>query len=396
MLSRRPARYQRSKWQLGNQWRYDPHVLSICKQIYEEASDLLYCTNFVIDIDNADNSPYEGRDLDRKWRGTNLTGRFPFHKAKQITIRVDACCGRGSESFSHMLYVCGLLRYEAKFIQHLTIEILHDRESWAFSPLWRSFGELDIAESFTSKRKVRSADEYDESSEIVEATELLLAPLALPQRVQACTITLADNLPTTPGLEHVVHQYEESMTDRLPIDSEDTQWLQDGYQSILDRLDEEKKYQHRQQLEKHEAWLIDTHNHRRCKHSSLKKYRRSVGKDYECDGCGKWHHWVLECRKCEERACTACMKSLKKHVSSAQKAEVYEAWLTDKSRDHCKLPSKQLKKYRRPCGKDAECPGCEKPFHWLLQCREDHACKWRACASCTSEVRRRRLQREKS
>lgn len=48
------------------------------------------------------------------------------------------------------------------------------------------------------------------------------------------------------------------------------------------------------------------------------------------------------------------------------------------------LQARAGKKYRRSCDKDAQCAGCEKWFHYLMECRE---CKVPAYTSCLSDLR---------
>lgn len=296
-----------------------------------------------------------------------------------------------------MVYICGLLLSEARYLKNLCIEISNSA-TWGNCLdtdclSWRDAGSTGKAELFEIKQ-TEWPTRPDHSSEaqltIVDRITFLLKPLALPGRVQACKITVYDDIPITPDLKDIIHHYREALTDKRPFGYKESKWLWDEYMSILDRLDESERRQQQLKAEKHETWLLIANLRYKCKHhsSTTKKYSRSCGKDAQCDGCRKWSHWLLKCRKCEVRACTSCMSDLRKELSPLQKVKMHEVWLLHThSRYYCRHPPRAAKRYRRPCGKDAKCDGCEKDFHWLMQCRE---CKFRACASCTSELRGKR------
>ena len=86
-LSRLPRFYERRSWKIRGQLRCDPPILSVNKQLYQECSEILYRCNFIVDI-NCGMARTAQALYDQLWRGTNLNGRFPFHKAKQITLLI--------------------------------------------------------------------------------------------------------------------------------------------------------------------------------------------------------------------------------------------------------------------------------------------------------------------
>lgn len=399
-LTRLPARYKRRHWTLGEQRRYDPRILSVCKQLYEEASDILYHTSFIIDVNCGDVacSEHELPGTDWRWRDTNLTGRFPFHKANQLTLRVDVNTGQEPDHlFHHMVHICGLLFSEASYLKDLRIEISNSHayrdylDSNCLS--WQNADITGTAAKFNVKQaEWPTHPDYDveAQSTMVERINFFLKPLALPGRAQHCKFNISDDIPMTKSLKDIVLHYEEALTDKRPFGYEESRWLWDQYLSILDQQDESKRNQQRLNAEIHDVWLVNTHQRYKCKHQprAAKKYSRHCGKDAQCDGCRKWFHYLMECRKCSVRACTSCMSDLRKEISPLQKAKIHDAWLFKTHQWYdCKHHPRAAKRYRRPCGKDARCDGCEKEFHWLVACRD---CKLRACASCTSELRKKR------
>ncbi|KAI4218879.1 MAG: hypothetical protein L6R36_008697, partial [Xanthoria steineri] len=130
-LSRLRALKHRKHWESGTRHRYDPPVLSINRQVHEEASEMLYRRTFIIEVncglDQGEECAYGTTTYDSKWRGTKPSARFPFHKARQITIRLDThlYCNQ-DHVFHHMLYTCGLLLWDAKCIQKLRVELRAD------------------------------------------------------------------------------------------------------------------------------------------------------------------------------------------------------------------------------------------------------------------------------
>ncbi|KAI4224648.1 MAG: hypothetical protein L6R36_004523 [Xanthoria steineri] len=76
----------RKHWESGTRHRYDPLVLSINRQVHAEASEILYHRTFIIEVNCGLYQNEESADgtttYDPKWRGTKLSARFPFHKAR--------------------------------------------------------------------------------------------------------------------------------------------------------------------------------------------------------------------------------------------------------------------------------------------------------------------------
>ncbi|KAL8854094.1 MAG: hypothetical protein Q9221_001014 [Calogaya cf. arnoldii] len=395
-LTRLPAPYKRRHWMLREKRRYDPRVLSVCKQLYEEASEMLYNWNFVVDVNCGDGEWNETTlpGTDWRWCGTNLTGRFPFHKARQLTFRIDInTCHDPDHLFYHMVHICDFLLSEVIYLENLRIEIsnslTHTSCLDVYCLSWQNTDSVGTAATFNVEQTDGPTDldhpDYASGSEsaMVDYVAFLLRPLALPGRVQNCKINVLENVPMTPSLKKLLLHYEDALTDKRPFGYKETKSLWDHYLSILNERAESERNQRQLDAENHDVWLVNTHQLYKCKHPSraAKKYSRHCGKDAECDGCQRWFHFLMECRKCSVRACTSCMSSLRKELSPFQKEKLHEAWLlTTSSQNDCKHQAKATKRYCRPCGKDAQCDGCQGEFHWLM-----------ACASCMKELRKKRL-----
>ncbi|KAL8839481.1 MAG: hypothetical protein Q9176_004477 [Flavoplaca citrina] len=240
-LTRLPARYMRHHWTLGDQRRYDPRILSVCKQLYEEASEILYHKNFIIDV-NCGDFEYSENELpgtDWRWRSTNLTGRFPFHKVHQLTLRLDIDISQDpSHLFNHMVYLCGLLLSEAKYMRRLYIEIInnHAYNNYLdeYCPLWKIAGSTSAAEQFSVQQSECSIHRgFDSDSDpslepqntMIDHINFLLKPLALPGRVQKCHIDISDIVPMTPNLKASLLRYEDAVMDKRPFRYEDSRKL---------------------------------------------------------------------------------------------------------------------------------------------------------------------------
>ncbi|KAL8993027.1 MAG: hypothetical protein Q9169_006648 [Polycauliona sp. 2 TL-2023] len=349
-----------------------------------------------MDVDNYYHNELSG--MDWRWQDTNLAGRFPFHKAKQITLWLDVnTCQQPDHLFHHMVYICSLLRSKAKSLRYLSIEIWNSFASFdclnSQCISWLDADSSHLAQSFDvtqTDTPVQLMHDVDATAVLTNRISFLLKPLELLGRVQACGFNLMDGLSMTPELGVIFSRYEESLTDKKPFRHEEIQWLWNRYLSIVRQHDKRQQQKAYREVENRETWLFDTHKRYKCKHHpcAQKKYRRHCGKDAQCDGCDKWHHFLKECRKCKMRACTSCMSELREQRPALEKAAKHETWLIATSEQYdCKHPARAGKRYRRRCGKDAKCEGCEREFHWLMQCRD---CKMRACASCTSELRRKK------
>ncbi|KAL8751565.1 MAG: hypothetical protein Q9199_006328 [Rusavskia elegans] len=149
-----------------------------------------------------------------------------------------------------MVYICGLLLSEARYLKNLCIEISNSATWGNYLDTdclsWRDAGSTGKAELFEVKQTewpTRPNHGSEAQLTIVDRITFLLKPLALPGRVQACKITVYDDIPITPDLKDIIHHYREALTDKRPFGYEESKWLWDEYMSILDRLDESERGQ---------------------------------------------------------------------------------------------------------------------------------------------------------
>lgn len=311
----------------GNRHRYDPPILSISKRLYEEVSDLLYRRNFTIEV-NCGLYPHDRAvRYDPKWRGTKLTGRFPFHKAKQITIQVDAhlCCNP-DHVFHHMVYVSGLLLSDSKTIRNLRVEVwdgdAHGRVLKPNCQSWQETGNLGFANHFGLYKYSSPENVFDDHN------AFLLQPLALGGRVQQCEIALCDQPEPSEGLQATIKHYKKALTGKTSTGSEDTRWIWHEYMSILVKQEQCARRHQQAKLQHHDEWLRSTDQEYDCKHSGHgKRYRRSLGaKKAHCEGCDRWLDWLVEFRNCGMRACIACRKDLKAKRLAIEEARRLKEW----------------------------------------------------------------------
>ncbi|KAI4284761.1 MAG: hypothetical protein L6R38_001161 [Xanthoria sp. 2 TBL-2021] len=267
-LSRLPPLSSRSYWKYGTRRRYDPSVLSVSKCLYEEASDLLYRRNFTIEV-NCGLYPHDRAvRYDPKWRGTKLTGRFPFHKGKQITVQVDAhlCCNP-DHVFHHMVYVCGLLLSDSKTVKNLRVEVwdgdAHGRVLKPDCQSWQETGNLGFANHFGLNKYSSPEDVFDEH------LAFLLQPLALGGRVQQCEIALCDQPEPSEGLQATIQHYKNALTGKTSTGSEDTRWIWHEYMSILVKQEQCARRHQQAKLQLHQEWLRSTDQEQSDRH--LKK-----------------------------------------------------------------------------------------------------------------------------
>ncbi|KAL8684307.1 MAG: hypothetical protein Q9224_006449, partial [Gallowayella concinna] len=309
-LSRLPPFDQRATWGAMNipQWRCDPGILSVNRQIYEEASEILYRCNFIIEInrrvDKDDQDVY-----DAKWRGSRLTGIFPFHKAKQITLQVEA-----SLSFSpmvslfQMIYICGLLSSEGNTPQRLRVELGTNPE-FGVDDLRRT-GQNELAVIWFADRfeffPGSMPDDFD--SHIA----LLLQPLALLKRVTDLKIVFPEHDEFNENFKGLFQIYENALADQTRTSDEESRWVWLQYVSILVEEEQEERRKQQMKLEYHESWIEYTYKEYNCKHPGFRKkfFRRKLGK-VRCSGCDRWWAWLTECRKCGMIACASCRADLK-------------------------------------------------------------------------------------
>ncbi|KAL8915775.1 MAG: hypothetical protein Q9172_006674 [Xanthocarpia lactea] len=333
-LSQLPPFYDRWTWKAGRQRRCGPPVLCVNRQLYEESCDILYRCNFIIDVhcglvhDQQRSTKIGGTwytenrpaKYDKTWRSTNLTGRFPFHRAEQLTLRLQVdtrSMNASTHLYHHMVYICGLLLSEAKWIRKLRIEIV-DIESWDaivddHCQSWHDIGNPRIDEQSPMKDS-----KYNSR---LEHITFLLSPLALPGRVQDCEITVSDNVETTPEFRDTLKYYKEALTDQNPIGFEETRELWEEYVGILDRTEQAKKEKWRLKKQRHEEWLLDTHKQFDCLHPRHgKRHYNSERTHMYCEGCERWLRWMSDCRGCDLRSCARCRAELKEKRPALEEA----------------------------------------------------------------------------
>lgn len=221
-----------------------------------------------------------------------------------------------------MLYVCGLLFSEAKLIRKLRVEIVRQVSRFVGlddeCPSWQNTGRTGMAERLDFKPSPDSKTEY---------IAFLLRPLELPGRVGSCEIAVSEDFEEhiTPDLQATLDRYKEALTDQRPFGYEETKWLWDEYMVILDRKEQIRWQQRNARKEEHEAWLLDTHKLYPCMHQRRgKRYYRHGGKNAKCEGCGRWLTWLLDCRKCDLRACKDCTNESKEKCQVLEEAARWE------------------------------------------------------------------------
>ncbi|KAL8856650.1 MAG: hypothetical protein Q9178_006717 [Gyalolechia marmorata] len=324
-LSQLPPFYDRWTWKAGRQRRCGPPLLCVNKQFYEESCDILYRCNFIIDVhcgivhDRLHQfrnhrqwyDVHRPAKYDKTWRTTNLTGRFPFHRAKEVTVRIQVATGWGCDGpdhlYHHMVYICGLLFSEAKWIRMLRIEILAEPSIFHLDSgcqSWHDTGNPRIAEQGLS--------EHAQFKNRLEYISFLLKPLALPGRVQNCEITVSDDIETTPEFRDTLKYYKEALTDQNPIGFEESREVWEEYVRILDWTEQAKKERQRLKKERHEEWLLATHKRFDCLHPSRGKRHYHIFRNrMYCEGCERWLRWMSDCRRCDLRSCARCRAELK-------------------------------------------------------------------------------------
>ncbi|KAI4236366.1 MAG: hypothetical protein LQ349_002595 [Xanthoria aureola] len=342
-LSRLRALKYRKHWESGTRHRYDPPVLSINRQIHDEASAILYRRTFIIEVNcgvyQDENESADGTTTtyDSKWRGTKLSARFPFHKARQITVRLDThlYCNQ-DHVFHHMVYTCGLLLRDAKRIQNLRVELRAD--DWhgiVLDPDCRSWKETSgtgFADRFNMAADYSWLDAQAgtlPADQIDKQVAFLLQPLALRGRVRSCEIVFCSEHRPSGRLRATMEYYTAVLSGAKGTGIPN--WIRSEYEWIF--LRREQRARTRELT--HEAWLRETHESYNCLHSGFgKKWTRrySVKKPY-CAGCDRSFDWVTECWRCGMRACAMCKEDLKKRRPELEEARLAkEAKRADEAR----------------------------------------------------------------
>ncbi|KAI4109361.1 MAG: hypothetical protein LQ339_001861 [Xanthoria mediterranea] len=277
-LSRLRALKYRKYWESGTRIRYDPPVLSINRQIHEEASEILYRRTFIIEVNCGLYQDEESLDgtttYDSKWRGTKLSARFPFHKARQITIRLDThlYCNQ-DHVFHHMVYTCGLLLWDAEYIQKLRVELrAEDRHGIALDPDCRSWKETTEDTGFAGRFNM--AADYstpDAQADTLPADQIdkqvafLLQPLALRGRVQSSEIVFCSEQQPSGKLRATMAYYHAVLSGEKGTGIPN--WIRSEYEFIFFRREQRARTRELT----HKAWLRETHENYNCPHSGFGK-----------------------------------------------------------------------------------------------------------------------------
>ncbi|KAI4231432.1 MAG: hypothetical protein LQ349_005616 [Xanthoria aureola] len=334
-LSRLRALKYRKHWESGTRHRYDPPVLSINRQVQEEASEILYRRTFIIEVNcgvyQDDKSADGTTTYDSKWRGTKLSARFPFHKVRQITIRLDThpYCNQ-DHVFHHMVYTCGLLLRDAKRIQNLRVELRAD--DWhgiVLDPDCRSWKETSgtgFADRFNMAADYSWLDAQAgtlPADQIDKQVAFLLQPLALRGRVQSCEIVFCSEHRPSGKLRATMAYYHAVLSGDKGTGIPN--WIRSEYEFIFFRREERARTRELT----HQAWLRDTNEEYKCLHSGFgKKWTRKYSpKKPNCAGCDRSFDWITECWRCGMRACAMCKEDLKK-----KRPELEEARLAKEAR----------------------------------------------------------------
>ena len=321
-LSRLPRFYERRSWKIRGQLRCDPPILSVNKQLYQECSEILYRCNLIVDI-NCGMARTAQSLYDQLWRGTNLNGRFPFHKAKQITLLIwPHPFSQADHLFHHMLYMCGLLSSEANYIKKLRIQIVavSYMDLGNNCDFWRDTGRTGTAKrfGFVDRQRITAA-----------SIAFCLRPLELPGRIKSCEIAWDKDCEDaiTSDTERLLERYKKSLTDEQPFEKEEKAWLWEEYHAILDRQQETRGIQKQRGRDAHTTWLLDAHKTFNCTHRFFgKRYYRFDHQKVECNGCHGRLAWLVDCRHCSLRACARCIDELKKRRSDMEDIMRWEEW----------------------------------------------------------------------
>lgn len=296
---------KRASWKDGNQLRADPAILSVNKQLYAEGTELLYRRNFVIDV-NCGNQ-YFSSLFDPMWRGYGLTARFPFGRAKQLTLRLGIVWPEVGHLFNHMVYICGVLVNAASRLNNLRVELHANLSQWEFLHTCAPMRELDVPLHILEHCSPYSVFTLTSGppNGMAKYAGFYLWPLTLLGSISSCEITLAGHLAKYPEPQKLARHYEEFVTDVANSSPDDLQWLQSRYWQLVS----EKGQGQQRDFERleHDIRLQRTVRGRGCPHTNRKKtYCKRPQPEASCEGCGRWYNWLLECLQCHERACKHC------------------------------------------------------------------------------------------
>lgn len=318
---------RRASWTCGDRERYDPSVLSINRQVYEEASEILYYRNFIVEVNCGPNPYDEGIIRYAKWRGMELSRHFPFHRARHITVCIDAHVRCDPDHvFHHMVSLCGLLFGETKSIKSLCVEvwagdatgrcIRHDCRSW------EETGSEGFAGRFGVDPHSNHEDDYEEPStkSVDDSIFFLLQPLALRKHVKKADIVFCSEYKPSENLRNTLDYFKALLRGEIRADPHDTTWLRQEYLSIISKRKQRIQQIWQDRAQHHSKWLKETLERYDCSHAGKgKTYQRGGGcKKAYCEGCDRWKDFLLKCWKCEMRVCKDCREDLKKKQSTAE------------------------------------------------------------------------------
>ncbi|KAL8882301.1 MAG: hypothetical protein Q9198_000681 [Flavoplaca austrocitrina] len=311
----------RATWKCGDRQRYDPPVLSINRQIYEEASAILYQRNFVIEVNCGPNPYDEGSIRYSKWHGMELPRHFPFYRAKHITLCIDAhiLCDQ-DHIFHHMVYACGLLFLESKSIKSLCVEIWSEdqggRHIISKCRSWADAGNEGFAKHFGVDPKSYDDERNEDpgTKRLDDRIFFLLQLLALRKRVERVDVVFCSENKPSEKLNITMDYFDALLRGDIRTSSHDTKWIRQEYASIINKRKQHAQRVRQERAEHHKKWMQEAAERYVCLHPGPgEKHQRGIGiKKAYCEGCDRWKDWLMKCRKCEMRVCENCRADLKK------------------------------------------------------------------------------------
>lgn len=258
-------------------------------------------------------------------RYTELPRKFPFHRAKHITIRIDAHVHCNTDHvFHHMVYVCGLLFVPTKSIESLSVEIWaedsHGRVLSCECPSWKSTGRNGFAEAFDIEefRYWEQVEENASTKHVDNRIAFLLQPLELRKRVDKGDIVFCSPHQPSDNLAYTIDYYRALLHGKTHTSNRETNWLRTEYFSIITKRKENAKRVQQERKQHHEEWLQRIHEEYDCRHNRFKPYRR-CGKNAHCEGCDRWLESLTRCRLCDMKACETCRADLREKWSALEK-----------------------------------------------------------------------------
>lgn len=223
-----------------------------------------------------------------------------------------------------MLYLCGILSH-APGIKKLSVEVLDDylvlsqqmQQSQYFAD-WPFQGLASPGFAGNAGLSKILGKNYDIRTEpIIQRAKFYLRPLALVSGAGECEVVLPSVVCGNPELITLKSQCELAVTSDGSISLPYVAELREQYIMLLD---DQERYQKRQHVLR-TFWDDFTCARIGCLHTNgLITFLRSRKGRGICDGCERWKRWLLNCPKCEKRACFSCTRELKRRC---------EAWLKE-------------------------------------------------------------------